>query len=183
MFQCQIDQHITLRLPVPEDAPKLFALITRSKDYLRPWLTWVEMTQNLKHSQSYIEYLRNQFTAKRVCKVGIWYDDEMVGEVGFTFINGKDRSGSLTFWVAEEYLRRGIASKSCRAMIHYGFEQLGLNRVEIAIAKDNKRAIALAKSLGFEKEGILREAECRYEKYVDVIMFSMLADEWMNVKY
>lgn len=181
MFQCQIDHHISLQLPAQEDAPKLFTLITRSKSYLRPWLTWVDMTQNLQHTESYIEYLRNQFTAKRVCKVGIWYDQEIIGEVGFNFINGKDRSGSLTVWLAEERLRQGIATKSAKAMIQYGFEQLGLHRVEMAVASDNARALAFVESLGFVKEGILRHAECRYDEFVDVVMYSKLSDELPQV--
>ncbi len=178
MVICQVDEHLSLKLPETKDAPKLFAVIEESREHLRHWLTWVDMTQNMQHTESYIEYLRNQFAAKRVCKLSVWLDQEIVGEVGFGFINGKDHSASITFWLAEKWQGQGIITKCVRALIQYGFGELGLNRVEIACAYDNTRAQAVAERLGFVQEGRLRQAECRYGQFVDVILNGMLKCEW-----
>ncbi|MGD8188397.1 GNAT family N-acetyltransferase [Brevibacillus ginsengisoli] len=178
MIHLPINEHLSLKLPEPGDAPQLFARIDESREHLSKYLPWVEMTKNLHHTESYIDYLRSQFEAKRVCKFSILCDEEIVGEVGYGFINAKDRSASLSFWLASKWEGQGIATQSARAMIQYGFTELGLNRVEIHCAIDNERAQQVAKRLGFVEEGRLRQGECRYDEFVDVFLFGMLKDEW-----
>ncbi|MFE4243825.1 GNAT family N-acetyltransferase [Peribacillus butanolivorans] len=60
----------------------------------------------------------------------------------------------------------------------YGFRELGLNRIEVSIAVENKRSKALAERQGFIEEGRLRQAEWLYDQYVDHIIYAKLAEEW-----
>lgn len=178
MVHYLIQDQLSLKLPEPEDAPKLFATIVGSKEHLCQYLPWVGMTKDLHDTQSYIDYLRSQFAAKRVCKFSIWQGEEIIGEVGYGFINAKDRSASLSYWLASEWQGQGIATQAARGMIEYGFKELGLNRVEIHCAIDNERGQWVAKRLGFVEEGRIRQGECRYEQYVDVLLYGLLKDEY-----
>ncbi len=67
---------------------------------------------------------------------------------------------------------------ACRAMLEYAFRKLQLNRVTILCASGNLRSRAIPERLGFTREGVIREGEWLYDRFVDLIMYSMLAREW-----
>lgn len=41
-------------------------------------------------------------------------------------------------------------------MVNYGFCELGLHRIELAVNADNARGVAAYRRAGFEQEGLLR---------------------------
>jgi ribosomal-protein-serine acetyltransferase len=84
----------------------------------------------------------------------------------------------IGYWLAEDQQGNGVMTRACRALVSYGFDTLQLHRVEIRCATGNERSCAIPKRLGFEHEGILREAEWLYDHYVDLHLFSILAQQW-----
>jgi len=63
-------------------------------------------------------------------------------------------------------------------MVTEGFRRFGLHRIEIRCATWNHRSSAIPRRLGFVEEGILRESEWLHDKWVDLRVFSMLAQDW-----
>ena len=55
-----------------------------------------------------------------------------------------------------------------------------MNRVEIHCAAENTRSCAIPKRLGFTQEGILRDAQWLYDRYVDMVVYGLLAREWQR---
>jgi len=74
-----------------------------------------------------------------------------------------------------------LASGACRAMLHYAFDELQLNRVEIRCAADNARSRRIPERLGFVREGVLRAARRRGEGIVDHLVYGMLAKDWRGL--
>lgn len=72
--------------------------------------------------------------------------------------------------------------KSCKRLITYGFEELGLNRIEIKAAVENLKSQAIPEKLNFKKEGILRQAEFVNEKFLDLTLYSLLKEEYLAAK-
>ena len=66
---------------------------------------------------------------------------------------------------------------SVKALVEVGFRDYGLNRIEIACATGNARSRAIPERLKFKLEGVLREHEYLYGRYVDHAIYSMLASE------
>jgi ribosomal-protein-alanine N-acetyltransferase len=48
-------------------------------------------------------------------------------------------------------------TEAMNAVIDFGFENMKLNRIEVFIMPRNKRSIKMIKSLGFKREGLLRQ--------------------------
>ncbi|MNY76832.1 putative ribosomal N-acetyltransferase YdaF [compost metagenome] len=69
-------------------------------------------------------------------------------------------------------------TRCCTALINYGFSELGLQRIEIKAATTNTKSQAIPRRLGFKEEGILRQAELVGGKFLDLVLFAMLRDEW-----
>jgi hypothetical protein len=64
------------------------------------------------------------------------------------------------------------------ALVDHAFGVWKLNRVEIRAGVENKRSRAIPERLGFTQEGVLRQAERVGDRFVDHVMYSILADEW-----
>ena len=61
------------------------------------------------------------------------------------------------------------------AILAFGFERIGLNRVEAVVMPENEASVKLLEGLGFHQEGILREYEHWGNRgHVDLRMLSLL---------
>jgi ribosomal-protein-serine acetyltransferase len=63
-------------------------------------------------------------------------------------------------------------------LVEHAFGELGLNRVSIACAVENKKSCAIPERLGFRREGVKRQAEWLYDHFVDHVVYGALASEW-----
>jgi RimJ/RimL family protein N-acetyltransferase len=64
------------------------------------------------------------------------------------------------------------------ALLQYGFEYRGLHRMYAHVKADNTGVLRLCQRLGMTQEGILRQHRWKRGKYVDLVVFGLLAEEW-----
>jgi RimJ/RimL family protein N-acetyltransferase len=63
-------------------------------------------------------------------------------------------------------------------LLEYGFNTVNLNRIELETYVFNVRALKSYNKLGFTEEGRKRQHIWINGKYHDVIIMSILAEEW-----
>jgi RimJ/RimL family protein N-acetyltransferase len=63
-------------------------------------------------------------------------------------------------------------------LLKLGFDELGLHRIDLRVYANNSPAIKSYVKLGFVKEGCLRKAAKFENEFWDVLIYSMLYDEW-----
>jgi RimJ/RimL family protein N-acetyltransferase len=73
---------------------------------------------------------------------------------------------------------RGLAPDIVKVLCHYGFEVLGLHRLQVDTLADNAAMIATARRVGFVMEGTLRQGAWVMGTFVDEVVLGLLADEW-----
>jgi ribosomal-protein-serine acetyltransferase len=69
-------------------------------------------------------------------------------------------------------------TEAVAALTGYAFDAWKLNRVELRVEVGNQRSAAIAQRLGFREEGILQQGEGYGDSVKDVVVYSMLAQEW-----
>lgn len=85
------------------------------------------------------------------------------------------RSAELQIRIGRaEFLGQGLGSEAVRLLVEYGFRRLGLHRIGLQVFSTNVRAILAYEKNGFVREGLLREAACIDENWVDVIVMGIL---------
>lgn len=85
--------------------------------------------------------------------------------------------------LAREYWGRGIMTEAMKGVIDFGFEKMGLNRIEVYIMPRNKRSVKMIKGLGFKREGLLRQRYFdEFGNFADDVLFSMLRSDWEDLK-
>jgi ribosomal-protein-serine acetyltransferase len=177
MFYCQIDDRHKLRLFHISEAEELCELINANSTYLRQWMPWVDSTNNVAHSEDYIRSTLQQFANNEGFAAAICDKDRIIGIVGLNRIDQDNRIGYIGYWLAESYQGKGIMTSSCRMMINYAFETLKLNRLVITCATKNQRSRAIPLRLGFTHEGIIRDAEWLYDRFVDHDVYALLVSD------
>jgi RimJ/RimL family protein N-acetyltransferase len=73
---------------------------------------------------------------------------------------------------------RGLGTEAVRLIVGYGFERLGLHRIELEVYAFNPRARRVYEKAGFVVEGVRRDALRWADDWVDATVMSILAPEW-----
>jgi ribosomal protein S18 acetylase RimI-like enzyme len=83
--------------------------------------------------------------------------------------------GVLGVALLPEFRRQGLGGRLMRQTLHAA-RAFGLHRVELTVREDNKSAISLYKKIGFEIEGLLRDAIRVDGAYGNVVLMGLLFD-------
>ena len=180
IFTHRIDDDTELRLVQMQDAPALRALTDDNREHLRRWLPWVEGSKTLDDTRDFIKSSLSRFADNNGFVAGIWFQGSLAGTIDFHSIDWTNRRTSIGYLLSASFQGRGLMTKACRAMMDHAFHDLHLNRVEIRCAPDNTRSRAIPERLGFTQEGTIRQAAWTYDRYVDDVVYGMLAAEWRN---
>lgn len=178
MFDERINGELRLRLLELQDASAIFNLVDQSRDYLRKWLGWVDGTKTIQDSEKFIQITMEGFSVRRSLNTAILYKGEIIGIAGYNEFDWSNKITYIGYWMDEGYQGKGIMTNVVSALTQYAVEELGLNRVEIRAAVQNKKSRAIPERLGFTEEGRLRQAEYLYDRYVDHAIYGMLATDW-----
>ena len=103
--------------------------------------------------------------------------DDVVAAVGLGTAR-EHRSAELGYWVAVEHWGRGIATEASRALLEYGFGEMGLHRIQARHLARNAASGRVMEKLGMRREGVLRGALRKWERNEDVVLYAALAAEW-----
>lgn len=107
--------------------------------------------------------------------------DRCVGHVGLYKVDHRVRSAEFAILIGDRaHWGKGAGRAISRAVLRYGFCELNLNRIELSVLSTNERAFALYRSLGFQVEGRLREAQYKQGQYIDVIMMGLLRSDYAD---
>jgi ribosomal-protein-serine acetyltransferase len=158
------------------DAEELHGLVEANRDYLAEWVPWAA-GQTLDGTREFIEKARRQVEESDGFQGALVLGGRMVGVGGFVSVNRESRSTELGYWLAEEQQGRGLMTKTVSALLDHAFDEWDLNRVEIHVATGNRRSRAIPERLGFQQEGVLRDYERVGDRYLDIVVYSLLARE------
>ena len=99
-------------------------------------------------------------------------------------ISWKDERGQIGWtWIGKDFQGTGINKAMKFEILRYGFENLGLNRVELKADERNIQSRKAIKSIGATEEGTLRQHMKIHDGYHrNTVFYSILKSEWPGVK-
>jgi len=95
-------------------------------------------------------------------------------------IDREHSQGELSFWLTAEAWGRGYMSEVVQAVVRYGFEGLGLNRLYAHHMLRNPASGRVLEKNGFQREGMLRQRVRKWGKFEDVALWAILRKEWQD---
>ena len=174
----KINEHISLEIIADKHSALLFEAIDTNRRHLSGFLPWVPYMQSEEQTLDYIQNCRALHKQQKEVSFVIMSNEAVIGRIGLHHWDHLNRCAAIGYWLAKDAEGKGIVTKCCIAIIDYGFEKMGLQRIEIKAAVKNIRSLAIPNRLGFRQEGILRQAELVNGEFLDLVIFSFLRDEW-----
>jgi len=102
---------------------------------------------------------------------------ELIGTCGYNIWIQPSRRAVLGFDLARPYWRQGLMAEALQTILTYGFGIMQLNRVEALIFPQNIAASRLLEKSTFRHEGLLRQYEFIKGRFVDMALYSRLAND------
>jgi RimJ/RimL family protein N-acetyltransferase len=104
---------------------------------------------------------------------------KLIGTCGFAPIDWRNRAAEFGINIGEKgYWNQGYGTEAVRLLCQHGFETLNLNRILLRVLETNPRAIHAYEKAGFTHEVRMRQAEFRHGKYIDMLVMSILREEF-----
>lgn len=105
-------------------------------------------------------------------------EDVVLGSCGFFHFDEEFQRAETGYELNRAHWRQGIMSEALRAIITFGFREIGLGRIEAVVDDTNEPSKALLRSLGFSHEGTLRKRFFFRGRFWDEHYFGLLKEEW-----
>ena len=107
--------------------------------------------------------------------------------IGYLSINDIDWRNKKALWGGliigdKEQLNKGCATEASLLMLDYVFSERGLHRFFGHWLKSNHPSLRVATKLGFQQEGILRDCVYKANSFHDLVVLSILKEEFEKVK-
>ncbi len=99
------------------------------------------------------------------CGYHTWFKAHFRAEIGYHLLE-------------DSYKRKGLMSEALKVILDYGFNEMGLNRVEALIGPNNIASLKLIAKMDFTKEGVLRSHYFVNDRLEDSIIYALLKKEY-----
>jgi RimJ/RimL family protein N-acetyltransferase len=103
-------------------------------------------------------------------------DGRLVGAISLMGMIKGHRAG-LGYWIGKPYWNQGYCTEAGRAVLKYGFEVLGLNRIHSSHVARNPASGRVMQKLGMQHEGTLRQHVLKWGVFEDLELYAILREQ------
>ncbi len=107
-------------------------------------------------------------------------DDVVIGECCLWNFDPSFQCAEIGYELHPRYWHRGLMAEALREVLAYGFQEMGLHRIEASPFAGNIRSKNLLIKLRFKSEGTLRERYLFRGRFLDQMYFGLLKEEWSD---
>jgi len=172
---------VVLRPPRQRDWKYWAQVREESRDFLAPWEPTWPYDALTRHA-----FRRRVRTYEQESRRGTSYsflvfrrdDNLLLGGVTLSNVRrGVAQSATLGYWVAAAHARQGYMTEALAAALDFGFDHLGMHRIEAACLPNNEASKALLAKMGFVEEGYARRYLRINGSWQDHVLYAMLRDD------
>ena len=131
-----------------------------NREWLTPWeatLPQVPGERAPGKLPTFFQKVSSHNREGRACRslnLAIWYQGALVGQISLGgIIFGALRGAHIGYWIDKRYANHGITTKAVLMITEYGFNELGLHRIEINLRPENGASRRVAEKSGYLLEG------------------------------
>lgn len=110
------------------------------------------------------------------------HEEKFIGAIGLHDINSAHQRAELGYWLGKPYWKNGFCSEAALAILRYGFQELGLNRIYALHFARNPASGRVMQKIGMKKEGVLRQSVRKWGIFEDQILYSILKSEFESAQ-
>ena len=141
--------------------------------------TTEDLPNSLDSAKDYVEHVNDRFLRKEQL---MWAGElsasgDFIGTSGFLNFDLQHGCAEFGGEMMPPFWGKNIAMEAMQAILNYGFQVIGLNRIETRVHPGNRGGIYLLEAAGFKKEGVLRQAQKGKDGFTDIFLYGLLEGE------
>jgi RimJ/RimL family protein N-acetyltransferase len=174
-----LTERLSLRPLEPSDAPALLAY--RSLPEVARYVPFEPMTLEVIEARLAGQWARRELDdEKQSLTLGVVRQDtgRLVGDVILFWHSREHRGGEIGYTLHPDSAGRGFATEAAHAVLHLGFDELGLRRIIGRLDPRNDASARVLTRLGMRQEAYLVQNEWFKGIWADEADYAMLAGEW-----
>ena len=177
-FPCIETERFILRQIEFSDANEVFQYFSRNE------VTKYYDLDTFKHineATKLIESWQKRFVKNEGIRWGIATKDsnKIIGSCGYHNWEKDHYKAEVGFEVTPEHWQQGVMTEVLQHIIKYGFEEMGLFRIEALYDPENEASKRTLEKGRFTYEGTLRKSSFEKGKFCDAAICSILKDEYV----
>lgn len=133
---------------------------------------------SIDFTKRYLKLVDKKYKSNDFFDWAVTYNGKMIGTCGFSSLDVHNNCGEIGYVLNRAFWGRELAVEAVGAVITFGFEVLGLNRIEARFMIENSASRRVLEKCGLKSEGVLREAIIAKGSYKDIEIFSMTATDY-----
>jgi ribosomal-protein-serine acetyltransferase len=153
-----VEEPLRLRPWQRRDAEGLLDAARSSVASVGRWLPWCHAGYGLDEAHAWIGHCQDGWSRGELFAFPMFdrRTGELLGGCGLNQLNHQHRCANLGYWVRQSRHGEGIATRAAVLVARFGFEQLGLIRIEIVVMLDNHASLRTAEKTGAHFEAVAR---------------------------
>lgn len=135
------------------------------------------------HTDSAVVWLQNIIESRRLGHNDQTFvilrkpDDMLIGAIGIR-PEAKYKRAEIGYWVGVSYWNQGYMTEAVRRILHFGFDELDLNRINASYFTNNPASARVMQKTGMTFEGIMRQHIYKWNQFIDLGFYSILKSEF-----
>lgn len=150
---------------------------------------WIYGLQDLSQPGELSKYILKALGDRDNETTAVWViidkkSNQVAGCTRLAEMSWKDERGQIGWtWIGRDFQGSGLNKEMKFLILSYGFEVLGLNRIEFKADERNHQSRQALLSIGATREGILRQHMKIHNGYIrNTVFYSILRSEWDTIK-
>jgi RimJ/RimL family protein N-acetyltransferase len=142
-----------------EDAEALQEAVAESREHIRPWLPFADAHQTIEESRDFIARKTAEWILRETelgTAIFLRENGAYLGGLGLHIRSWEIRFFEIGYWLRATAEGHGYMREAVSLVIEFAARDLLASRLEIRCDARNTRSAGVAESLGFTREGILR---------------------------
>jgi RimJ/RimL family protein N-acetyltransferase len=87
---------------------------------------------------------------------------------------GPFNRAELGYWIGPEYWNCGYCTEAAKAVLNYGFTELGYHKISARHFEENLSSGHVMQKAGMVREGVLRDEVIKEGRFVTVVLYGIL---------
>ena len=114
---------------------------------------------------------------------GIWWavcsldNKTFYGAGGLNSLSKEHKKAEIGFWLLQDHWGQGIMTEIMPIICKYGFDHLGLHRIEGFVETDNMNCKKAMHKLDFNHEGTMKDCEIKNGEFISLDIYAKLKTE------
>lgn len=170
-------ERLILRKLMMDDAKDMFSYA--SKPAVSRFMPW-DVHKSVEDTKEFLAFIMKAYEENRKLTWAIELKEtgRMVGAIDYVSWLPKRFKAEIAYTLSHEYWGKGMMREAAAGLLAFGFDEMGLNKVEAPIMLDNVQSRRLAEKLGMKQEGIARDHMVIKGEFVDLAIYSILKREY-----